>query len=64
MAVNNRERFDRYISENNVSNTIIDACIEEACKYLHFQMENNKIDLETYNKRINEIKIAIQRDRS
>ena len=58
IAVNDWDLFKNYISEKNVSNKIINVCIDEACKYLNFQLENNKIDLETYDKTINGIKVA------
>ncbi len=55
IAANDWELFNNYISENNVSNKIINSCRDEACEYLNFQLENNKIDFETYNKLINAI---------
>ena len=50
--------FNNYISEKNVSNKIINVCRDEACEYLNFQLENNKIDLESYNNRIKAINLT------
>ncbi|BBO88475.1 uroporphyrinogen decarboxylase family protein [Desulfosarcina ovata] len=55
IAANDWDLFNNYISENNVTNKIINVCSDEACEYLNFQLENNKIDLETYNKMIKKI---------
>ena len=58
IAANDWALFKNYISENNVSDTIIDVSSDEACEYLNYQIKNDEIDLETYRKRINGIKCA------
>ena len=58
IAANDWALLKNYISEKNVSDTIIDVSSDEACEYLNDQLKNNKIDLKTYHKRINGIKTA------
>lgn len=58
IAANDWDLFNNYISEKNVSNKIINVCRDEACEYLNFQLENNKIDLESYNNRIKAINLT------
>jgi hypothetical protein len=58
IAENQWESFNRYILKNDVPDEIINVGADEACEFLNYQINNNKIDPETYNKRINGIKSA------